>query len=243
VITPTPYNSLQLDVGTQEISNWSTRNEDFETINFSTEFSDIPVVISQVQSDGNYNINCTKSNGSSWTADGYDYLFRTRQQNYTALSFEAILETDLQVGGGSSISSIDSVEGSETVGWVAFSSSASGLWTEMPFEVALTDEIITESTTSISFTGPFTDAPQLLGAVATNNDSDQAGVGLSALSESQAKLYMDEFDDGSHSAEAIALLMLQGNGSLKDINGDIIGTIGTSSIFDSERDEPFTIEI
>jgi len=54
---------------------------------------------------------------------------------------------------------------------------------------------------------------------------------------------MDEFDDGSHSAEAIALLMLQGNGSLKDINGDIIGTIGTSSIFDSERDEPFTIEI
>lgn len=235
--------TLQLDVGTQEISNWSTRSEDFETINFSTEFSDIPVVISQVQSDGNYNINCTKSNGSSWTADGYDYLFRTRQQNYTTLSFEAILETDLQVGGGSSISSIDSVEGSETVGWLAFSSSASGLWTEMPFEVALTDEIITESTTSISFTGPFTDAPQLLGAVATNNDSDQAGVGLSALSESQAKLYMDEFDDGSHSAEAIALLMLQGNGSLKDINGDIIGTIGTSSIYDSERDAPFTIEI
>jgi hypothetical protein len=149
--------TLQLDVGTQEISNWSTRSEDFETINFSTEFNDIPVVISQVQSDGNYNINCTKSNGSSWTADGYDYLFRTRKQNYTTLSFEAILETDLQVGGGSSISSIDSVEGSETVGWVAFSSSASGLWTEMPFEVALTDEIITESTTSISFTGPFTE--------------------------------------------------------------------------------------
>jgi len=122
--------TLQLDVGTQEISNWSTRSEDFETINFSTEFSDIPVVISQVQSDGNYNINSTKSNGSSWTAYGYDYLFRTRQQNYTTLSFEVILETDLQVGGGSSISSIDSVEGSETVGWVAFSSSASGLWTD-----------------------------------------------------------------------------------------------------------------
>jgi hypothetical protein len=33
------------------------------------------------------------------------------------------------------------------------------------------------------------------------------------------------------------------NGSLKDINGDIIGTIGTSPIYDSERDEPFTIEI
>ena len=90
--------TLQLDVGTQEVSNWSTRDEDF----------------------------------------------RTCQQNPNTTSFETILETSLQIGGDSSVTSIDIVSGSEVVGWLAISSAVNGFWGDMPFEVTITDETITD---------------------------------------------------------------------------------------------------
>ena len=236
--------TLQLDVGTQEISNWSTRGEDFETINFSTQFSDTPIVFSQIQSYGEYNVTVTKQvSSNTWTNtwQAYEILFRTRQQNYSTTSFETILETSLQISD--SVTSIDNVSGAETVGWLAISSAVNGIWGDMPFEVILTDETITDSTTSVSFSGPFTDAPQLMGSVATYNDSDQVGTGLSSLKQGKAVIFMDEFDDGSHSAEAVALLMIQGSGSLLDINGDVIGTAGTASFYDTQRDSATTVTI
>ncbi|MCP4326117.1 MAG: DUF5011 domain-containing protein, partial [Alteromonadales bacterium] len=238
--------SIQIDVGTQELSNWSTRGEDYESVSFNTAFDSAPIVFRQLQSSGNYNVNYSVSTYSytgSMTKKGYEVLFRTRQDNTTATGFDAILETDLWVGGSSSLTSIDSVKGSENLGWLAISESATGSWNELAFEVDQTDSVITQADTTIGFNGPFYEVPQFFSNVVTSNDKNQVGVGVDFLKENKVKLYMDEIDDGDHNAEAVSLMMLQGNGSLSDASGKIIGETGTLSFSDTNRDSARTVSL
>ena len=238
--------TLKLEVGSQSVSNWSTRGEAFEPVNFSNTFNAAPIVFSQVQSTGDYTVNYTKSTYGSggpkpYSKNGYDILFRDRQQNTITSGFETILEADLEVN--STVDSIDSVNGSETVGWLAIENATQGFWSGLPFETALTDEVVTKSKTQVNFSGPFTDAPQLLATVATNNGTDQVGVGTGTVSETAAKVYMDEIDDGDHSAEAVSLLAMQGSGSLSDVNGTVIGEAGTLAFSDTSRSSASTVTL
>ncbi|MCJ8314419.1 MAG: cadherin domain-containing protein, partial [Pseudomonadales bacterium] len=235
---------LQIDVGTQTLNNWSTRGEDYESVSFNTTFDSAPIVFRQLQSNGNYNVNYsvkTYSHTGSLTKKGYEVLFRTRQQNTSATGFDAILETNLWVGGSSSLTSIDSITGSESLGWLAFSAAATGSWNELAFEVAQTDSVITQANSTISFNGPFYEVPQFFSNVITSNDTNQVGVGIEFLQENKVKLYMDEIDDGDHNAEAVSLLMLQGSGSLTDASGQVIGETGTLSFSDTNRDSARTV--
>jgi hypothetical protein len=238
--------TLPLDVGTQSVQNWSTRGEAYEAVNFNTAFSAAPIVLSQIQSDGDYMVIysvSTSSYAGTETKSAYEILFRPRLQNTTASGFETILETDLYTGGSSSVDSIDIVSGSETVGWLAIGGAVQGAWSGLPFETALSAETVTEADSTINFSGPFYDTPQFMSSVATTNDSNQTGVGISNVTENKLQVYMDEIDDGDHLGEAVSTLVMQGSGSLSDVNGTVIGEAGTITRSDTDRDSAWTINL
>ncbi|WP_308367899.1 MULTISPECIES: LamG-like jellyroll fold domain-containing protein [unclassified Microbulbifer] len=238
--------TLQLDVGIRSASSWSTRGEDYEQIHFGSAFTTTPIVFSQIQSTGDYGVIYsidTYSYTGKTSKKGYEILFRPRQKNASTIGFEGILETDLQIGGGSVVTSIDSVGGSETIGWLAVSAASEGIWSGFPFEATQTGSTVTEADATIGFTGPFSNTPNVLTSVATSNDVNQTGVGINQLSKSQIKVYMDELDDGAHAAEAVSLLMLQGSGVLTDTGGAVIGETGAVDISDTSRGNAPTISL
>ncbi|WDE00295.1 LamG-like jellyroll fold domain-containing protein [Thalassomonas actiniarum] len=234
-------NTVQIDVGKKNISNWSTRKENYETVNFNSAFAQTPIVFSQLQSDGQYRAHYTLYNDTSTYKWGYQLLTRTRQQNPTTTGFQSIIESSLQIN--SAIDAIDNVTGGETVGWIAFAEAAQGIWQDRPFEVNQTAEIITENKSTFNFSGPFYQTPTLFTSVATSNDSNQVDVSVTHLSDLKTKLFMDELDDGEHDAEAVSLLMLQGSGTLYDSNGATIGESGIIEYKDNSRSNAATISL
>ncbi|WP_440903069.1 LamG-like jellyroll fold domain-containing protein [Catenovulum sp. SX2] len=241
-----PTTTLKLDVGTAVLSNWAARDEAYQAVNYTTSFDEPPILFNQIQSDGSYYVTYTVDTYSydgSINKLGYEILMRTRQQNITASGFESIIETDLDLTGSSVVTSIDNVRGNETVAWLAVSQAAQGLWNGLPFETTQTAEEVTHSSSKVTFTGPFDQSPQLLTNLITSNGTQQAGVGVSALSSSETKIYIDELDDGEHNAEAVSLLMLQGNSSLYDKNGTLMGEMGGFTFTDTDRENAPTIEL
>ncbi|WP_346839595.1 LamG-like jellyroll fold domain-containing protein [Microbulbifer sp. SAOS-129_SWC] len=235
--------TMQLEVGAQSIGNWSTRGEDYEPISFSSPFSTSPIVLSQIQSYGDYPViysTHTDAYTGKVSKRGYEILFRPRQKNTSSTGFDAILETDLQTSDYAT-TSIDSVGGAETVGWMAFANSTQGRWGGIPFEVAQTGSVVTAATQTVNFTGPFDEAPHLLATVATSHGTDQTGVGIKQIANSLADVYMDALDDGGHTAEAVSMMMLQGNGVLHDVNGNAIGEVGSLTFSDRDRDHAGTV--
>ena len=231
---------LQLDVGTQQIKNWSTRNESYEPVSFNTPFSAPPIVLSRIQSTGEYSVIYSVSS-YNWSGKkhkaGYQMLILPRQKNTTASGFEAILETDMHVDGTSTVSSIDWVGAGETLGWLALSGAAQGTWSGLPFEALLTGETITSSTAQVDFSGPFYNrAPYVLGSIATANENQRTGLTVDAINVHSLDLFMDEIGGGAHPAEAASLLMLQGKGNLLDSSGKVIGETGYLRFEDTDRD-------
>lgn len=243
----TASTSLTLDVGSQSISNWNVRGEDFESVNFNSSFSATPVVMTQIQSDGNYNVIYSESNYSfegQKTKKAYDILFLPRQKNTSTSGFQAILEIDMKPSGvNSSVDSIDWVGGSETLGWLAISDETHGIWNSLPFESIKTDASITDSTTNITFAGLFDSAPQIKTSIATSNEMQNTGVGIKSLNDSLVKVFMDEIGDGEHGSEAVSLIAIQGDGTLLDANGNVIGETGLIEFSDKDRDSASTVSL
>lgn len=238
--------SVQFQIGTSAIQNWSTNGEAFEPVSFLSPFSTTPIVFSHIQSASDYKVEyevSTYSFTGALVARGDDFIMRPRMKNVSTSGFDAILESELDQRGTSVVTSINNTGEPETVGWMAISSSVEGVWYNMPFEVTNTGVNVTENEYAQSLTAPFSDIPNLLSTITTYSDQGQTGVGVNKVSTSNAKIYMDDIDDEDHGAENVSLMLLQGTGILRDVNGIAIGESGVITVEDSTVDTPFTVSL
>ena len=139
--------TIQLEVGTSPLNNWITNGEAFEPIPFTSNFSSAPVLLSHLQSDGDYRVTYDVSNYSytgSVSERGYNFITRPRHQNVTATGFEAVIESELDKRGTSTVESITET-GGETLGWIAISQPTQGVWGDIPFEALTTGVNVTHS--------------------------------------------------------------------------------------------------
>lgn len=165
----------------------------WRTVALGAPFTSNPAVISQVQ-----------------TQNGPDWL-KTRQRNISAGSFQLALEQE---------EAATVAHGADTVGWLALSS-GQGTWNGRAYEASTTATNVNHGWRTVSFTQSFTQAPRFLGAIATYNDADHAGLRRHNVSASGINLKIEEeasWDaEITHGNEAVGFLAIQGNGTLTAI--------------------------
>lgn len=237
--------TVQIEVGISPLNNWVTNGEAFEPIPFTSNFSSAPVLLSHLQSDGDYRVTYDVSNYSytgSVSEQGYNFITRPRHQNVTATGFEAVIESELDKRGTSTVESITET-GSETLGWIAISEPTQGIWGDIPFEALTTGFNVTHSEYTQSFAAPFTDAPTVMTTITSHSENSQAGVGINSIGSGNIKMLIDDLDDDSHIAEEVNVMSFQGSGILFANNSEIAGETGVISVNDTSRDEAFTVSL
>ena len=150
--------SVRIEVGTTELRNWVTNGEAFESISFSSSFSEAvlnssspssgPIVFGQIQSDSDYEVEYevnTYSYSGLENKNHKQLLMRHRLNNVSALGFDAILESQLDKKGTSVIQNFTSTGEGETLGWVAFSEPVSAIWQDKPIQVSSTGSVVTNN--------------------------------------------------------------------------------------------------
>ncbi len=199
----------KLEVGTLE-SNRLVSNG-FESVSFRQNFSESPVVFSQVQ-----------------TTHGSDFV-RTRQQAATASGFQVGMEEEEKKK--------DSGHTTESVGWLAIES-GSGTWGGLTYQVGQTGDTITHNWESVGFSG-FTSAPNFLASLASYDGSDSAGVRYRNLHHTSVEIKVEEDtsadSETSHTSEIVSFLAIQGNGLLQgsktaNVTRDTGGTVATRNV-------------
>ncbi|WP_299413446.1 calcium-binding protein [Acaryochloris sp. IP29b_bin.148] len=179
----------QLEVGSLDSDQLVTSG--FETIHFGQNFTDAPVVFSQVQ-----------------TANGPDFV-RTRQQAATANGFEVGMEEEEKKKY--------SGHTSESVGWLAIEA-GTGSWGGLTYQVGQTGDSVTHDWESVDLSG-FTSAPNFLASLASYDGSDSAGVRYRHLHNTSVEVKVEEDTSAdaetSHTSEVVSFLAIQGNGVLQ----------------------------
>lgn len=198
--------TFTLQVGVLETDNLT--NEGFETVNFSENFSDTPVVFTQVQ-----------------TYNGTDFV-RTRQKDILTGSFSVAMEEEEALQNG---------HFNENIGWFALES-GQGIWDGNNFQAGITGTSYDENFSAIDFDASFDELPQFMAAMTTYNGTDSAGVRYQNLDSNsvEVKIEEDQSQDSetNHANESLNFLALEGEGILRDINGVAIGEFGKLENFD-----------
>ncbi len=186
----------QLEVGTVDTA--ATRDAtpaSWESISFAQAFADVPVILSQVQTN----------NDPHWV--------KTRQTNVAmtdaaTTGFNVALEED---------QAQTAPHGTETIGWLAIDA-GEGSWDGHTYAAALTENSINSNWRTIEFKVEFTSAPLFVGALATYNNGDPAAVRYQSLTASgvQVRVEEDTTQDGEtgHPPEVVAYLAIEGDGLL-----------------------------
>lgn len=221
--------TVQIEVGKTSIKNWSTNGEAFEPVPFTTSFLSAPIIFGQIQSASDYKVEYaidTYSYTGAISRSGQDFIMRHRLQNVNASGFEAILESQLDKRGTSVVTDIISTGAGETLGWFAVSGPAQGVWRDKQFEVLSTGVQVTHKEYRQTFTAPFMQTPTLISSIASFNGIEQSGIAINDLNENRVNVFIDDLDDGSHNAESVSLMMIEGSDFLATQSNAIFGETG-----------------
>lgn len=181
-----------LEVGT--VNTNSTTTSSWSSINFNSDFSTTPAILSQVQTDNDEQFVRTRQNSSSIT--GFDL----------AMEEEELLRT--------------SGHGTETVGWLAIES-GSGDWDGLEYEVGRTGQNIDHNWGTIDFQQSFSQTPNLLASLSSFRGSDSAGLRYNNLGSSSVQLKVEEDtsrdQEVAHIGESVDFLAIAGSGNLSAV--------------------------
>ncbi|WP_048753901.1 matrixin family metalloprotease, partial [Crocosphaera watsonii] len=151
------FSYLVLEEGIWELSDGTiievgiinATNSSWSNINFSYDFVDDPVVLTQIQTNNDSN------------------FVKTRHNNITQDGFEVLLEKD-EANNGTSY-------GIETVAWMAISS-GTGSWDGNTFMAGNTGDQVTHDWHTIDFGNAFNNTPKFLGNIASYYGPDPSGL-------------------------------------------------------------------
>lgn len=179
----------KVEVGTLDSNQFVTSG--FETVQFGQDFSNSPIVFSQVQ-----------------TTNGLDFV-RTRQQQTTTNSFQVGMEEEEQKQR--------SGHNSESIGWLAIEA-GSGSWTGLSYQVGQTGDSITHEWEPINLSG-FNSSPNFLASLASYDGSDSAGLRYRNLNTNSVDIKIEEDTskdlETEHTDETVNFLAIEGDGLLK----------------------------
>ncbi len=181
-----------LEVGT--VNTNSTTTSSWSSINFNSDFSETPAILSQVQTDND------------------EQFVRTRQNSSSIAGFDLALEEEelLKYSG----------HGIETVGWLAIES-GSGDWDGLEYEAGRTGQNIDHSWDTIDFQQSFSQTPNLLASLSSFRGSDSAGLRYNNLGSSSVQIKVEEDQtrdlETYHIGEAVDFLAIAGSGNLSAV--------------------------
>ena len=188
-----------------EVGNVSTdaiTTSTWESINFNHDFSNTPVVLTQVQTDN-------------------DATFvRTRQDNATNNGFDlALEEEELYKSSG---------HGTETIAWLAISP-GQGNWDGNEFIAGNTGDTVTHNWHTIDFANNFTNAPKFLGNLASFDGPDSAGLRYQNLTNGNVQIMIEEDtsndNEQNHTTEDINFLAIEADGNLTGSLDSLTGLV------------------
>ncbi|MCH2244078.1 MAG: peptidase, partial [Crocosphaera sp.] len=163
----------------------------WENITFDYDFTNAPIVLTQVQTD----------NDASFV--------KTRQNNITQDGFDLALENDE--------ANLNSGHGTETVAWVAISS-GTGDWDGNTFMAGETGDYVTEAFYTLNFGNAFNKAPKFLGNIASYYGSDPSGLRYQNLNNGNVEIKIEEDtsidEEIIHITENVHFLAIEGTGTL-----------------------------
>lgn len=180
-----------LEIGQTNSSGLVNNGAGFETVDFSLEFDNTPVVISQVQ-----------------TENETDFV-RTRQRNTTLNSFDVAMEEE-EANEGSG-------HATETIGYLAIEPGA-GESEGFTYYADNTGDTVGSNWTEVDFNGLFSEAPQILAGISSYDGFDPAGLRYRNLDPTRVEFKVEEEqsvdDELSHTRETVDFLTIAGSGSL-----------------------------
>ncbi len=203
-----------VEVGTLNTDSTATPNDltlvPWQTVEFDIDFTDTPVIFSQVQTDNESD------------------LVRTRQQNATSNGFEVVMEED-EINARNSEGHLN-----ETIGYLAIAS-GSGTSNGVTYQAASTDDSVTHKLFNINFGGEFTNIPHFLANIATYDGPDPSALRFQNLTTNGVQVTIQEdttFDnETNHTTEVVNYLAIEGDNGLQGTaydpltgNRAIIGT-------------------
>ena len=213
----------QLDDGTLlEVGTTDTNllaSEGWETVNFTHEFAEAPVVFSQVQ-----------------TKTGSDFV-RTRQKEASASGFQLTLEEEE--------ARENSGHTTESLGWSAISS-GEGEWNGHTYQVGQTANRVTEDWHQIDFSANFSEAPQFLSSMGTYDGSNPAGLRYHNIGNDTVQVKLEEDtsadQETKHTTEAVNFLAMDDSSSLTAIptDGGKVDTGITAGVSDTVSGDPIS---
>ena len=181
-------NGVRIEVGTVETEatvSPQLTSPSWETIPFSVEFSESPVLLSQIQ---------------TVATDGQPYL-QIRHEFVSATAVSLALEQEEKSAQPHPV---------ETVGYMAIEP-GSGFWSGMIYEATTTENVVTHDWYEIEFGNLYTEEPAFLSSLASYYGYDNGHLRYSGLTptEVQIKLMEDTTLDAEvnhYSAESVPIL-------------------------------------
>lgn len=178
-----------LEVGTLDTN--STTSSSWSSIDFASDFSATPAILSQVQTDND------------------PQFVRTRQKSSSIDGFElALEEEELFKASGHEI---------ETVGWLAIES-GSGDWGGLEYQAGQTGNNIDHTWDTINFEPSFDQAPNFFAVIDGFRGGDSAGLRYHNLGSSNVQVKVEEDQtrdlETRHITESVDFLAIAGSGNL-----------------------------
>ncbi|MFK8186436.1 MAG: SdrD B-like domain-containing protein [Phormidesmis sp.] len=183
-------NGSKLEVGTFRQRDLIFQGSS-ETISFNHDFSETPVVLSQIQ-----------------TSNGRDFV-RTRQHSAT--------DKSVQIGMEEQENLRSSGHAEETIGYIAIETAENSTWNGIDYEAGRTGNTVTHNWQTLNFETTL-NQPQLLASLSTYNGLDATGIRYQNLSTGSVQLRVEEDttldEETTHAAENIDFLAFGGTGLL-----------------------------
>jgi hypothetical protein len=193
---------MVLEAGTWELANGSLlevgkvdtnlmTTQGWEEINFSNDFTNSPVMFSQVQTNNE---------------PGYVV---TRQSDIASSGFKVSMQEEE--------ATMNTTHAEETIGWMALSS-GSGTWGDYTYQAGLTGDQVAHNWFNLGFGVRFNDTPQLFASMNTFDGPDTATLRYQNLSKNNVKIMVEEEktldSEVLHNTENVGFLALEGSGNL-----------------------------
>ena len=182
-------NGSLLEVGI--VNSSQTGSANWQNIGFQNSFNNIPVILSQVQ-----------------TNNEEDFV-KTRQANANINGFSLTMEEEEANGPFG--------HDEETIGWLAIES-GQGSWGDFGYQAGYTGDEVNSSWHTIDFEAEFTDSPHLLASLASYDGGDPAGIRFRNLNSDSVQIAIEEersLDaEIDHTTEVVDFLAISDAGNL-----------------------------
>ena len=185
-------NGALLEVGTVDTNK--TTQQGWEQIDFTADFAQLPVILSQVQTEQD------------------DEFVRTRQRQASVDGFRLSMEEEEALR--------HSGHGQETVGWLAMDAGL-GDFGDLQYQAGHTGRRVRHHSATINFSQEFASEPSLFASIASFYGADASGLRYQSLDMTQATIMLEEDrsrdSETGHTKEKVDFLAIAGTGDLNAI--------------------------